>query len=88
MRSGHPPPISPPGPAFTSDIREAEARIQLAIESKGNDILNEMAQTNQNIPAAIAQIAALEAKVASSETELRAANRELDAMRSKVSLLT
>lgn len=49
-------------------------------------MLNELAQTNRNQTAVIAQMASLEAKVASSETELKAANRELDEMRSEVSL--
>lgn len=49
-------------------------------------MLNELAQTNQNQTTVIAQMASLEAKVASSKTELKAASRELDAMRSEVSL--
>lgn len=49
-------------------------------------MLNELAQTNRIQTAAIAQMTSLEAKVASSETELRVANREFDVMRSKVSL--
>lgn len=85
LRPGHPPASPPPSPASTSDIRDAEARLQLAIDSKVNAALNEMAQMNRNI-AANAQMAALEAKATTSETELRAANRELSEMRSKVSL--
>lgn len=43
MRPSHPPPNHPSSPALGSDIREAEARLQLAIESKINAVLNEIA---------------------------------------------
>lgn len=43
MRPGHSPPNPPPSPALGSDIPEAEARLQLAIESKINAVLKEMA---------------------------------------------
>lgn len=49
MRPSHPPPNPPPSPlCLSSDIREAEARLQLAIDFKMNAVLKEMVQMDRN----------------------------------------
>lgn len=89
MGFGHPPaPLpQPPSPVVTSDIREAEARLQEAIESNSNTVLNELVHTNRIYAAATARMASLEAQMASLKTDLNVANGELDARREKVRLL-
>lgn len=89
MGLGHPPPPlpQPPSPVVTSDIREAEARLQEAIESNQNAMLNEVVHTNRNYTAATARIASLEAQMVSLKTDLNVANGELDARRDEVRLL-